>query len=67
MIIGKSVTLAAEVWKSIALAIHVAFSCIDKEFEKQQQQQQNLQDRLKILVPGLARSKQTNVSKNDCK
>lgn len=66
MIIGKSVTLAAEVWKSIALAIHVAFSCIDKEFEKQQQQQ-NLQDRLKILVPGLARSKQTNVNKNDCK
>lgn len=65
MIIGKSLTLAAEVWKSIVLAIHVAFSCIDKEFEKQQQQ--NLQDRLKILVPGPARSKQTNVSRNDCK
>lgn len=65
MIIGKSLTLAAEVWKSIVLAIHVTFSCIDKEFEKQQQQ--NLQDWLKILVPGPARSKQTNVSRNDCK
>lgn len=33
-VIGESGTVAAEVWKSIVLSFHVAFSYVDKELKK---------------------------------